>query len=216
MTLRASELEYRTSTFPKNRIWSIAKTPAQRCNRLATVEITVRPLNGYDLSRSDQYEAQWRQAATEILSCLRGPDNSCVIWAAGPMEWDGLPRVFPYMVRGDTAINRYHIEGVTASGTDHYLHSWISFEFDEDSFKLLMQDADIDLEYTRLYALIHNSTDIDQLLAQPFEKIGLSWVFRHNAIAVSFSSHFEGCYVAGDRDVVLLALERVQHLVDSG
>jgi len=160
----------------------------------------------------DVMDMEFRKCAGELVEHITRQFPTCFVWACGPVEWDGILKVFPYMVRGDTAINRYHIEGVTYATLDGYTHSWVSFEYNAESFGYLLADEEIDLEYTRLTLLAFDESKLNlfDLITRPIWEIGLDWCHRNGALAVTFERHWDRAYLLGPRVLVKSIVEELK------
>lgn len=198
---------YYQTTFPQVGCWDITKLPTSLAERIVTSSIAVPPPGKHDVSLCESYERSWRLQASKVITHLTGSECVCLMWATGPILWDGLPRVLNHSLDQEM---RYHIESETSDSDVGYLTSWFSFEYREKYFTSLMEDEEADLEYTRLQALILEQGIVGDVLTKPFQDIGLVWIMKHGVIGLSSFSHFEGIYIVGDNSVVQEAVSRVQ------
>jgi hypothetical protein len=150
-----------------------------------------------------------------VIKLLTGESKVCFIWAEGDIDSPGLFRVFPYI----NGKERYYIPQLTRTtkATSANLHyGWVSFEFDEPMFLEMMQDEYLDLEYNRIFVIILEEPLVEKVISTRFEEIGLEWLLKHGAMALSPFRHFEGYYLVGDCDIVGTAVERVRRKILSG
>jgi len=202
MFLHLYDIELEHTTFPQTTGWVESNLSEAERQQFRVINITACPPGKHEVSACPGYERQWKEAVLDVLKSIRPPGAAALMWAHGPMEEDGLPQVFPYLVDDTRNANRYHINGITFLDRSGYRHSWLSFEFSRGAFKRMLQNDALDLEYTRLYILFLGDDHVADVIRKPFPGISLSWIIQNNAVAVCFHRHFEGCYVLGRRDVV--------------
>lgn len=211
-------------------LWYKSSLPRAVLKKTAVIDITTLNPNRQPIQRSfgeseehfqkrvndilNGYEEEWRKIVPDVvdssLNKAEDDDKVCFIWAEGPMESCELPEVFPYIMSRKGGHDRYHIEGVTFTDKVGYCHSWISFEYHKESFIELMKCNRVDLEYTRLYVLIFDEQHVDAVIRKkPPRCIDLEWVVNNRAIAMSFYSHFEGCYIVGERPIINSVMRRI-------
>jgi len=201
---------YAGTSFPQFTGWKLETLSQEMQRALTCAEISVAPPGKHDLALCPGYEAQWRRILPRLIEPMQPSGYACFVWAVGPIEWDGLPRVLPYIVRGDRSGNRYCIPGVSSVDLIGYRTSWASFEYHDATFVQLMEDRLIDLENTRLFMMMFPEKLVKAAITSSFALIGLEWVMSNGALAFTPSSHFEGYYVIGESDLANRGLDRIR------
>lgn len=161
-----------------------------------------------------EHEKEFRRLFPRLLAAIESSGaahEATFVWAEGPMYPGGLPDVFPYILRDDQCGNRYHIAEVTATSTEGYHTSWISFEFCEASIVKLMDRLDIDLEQTKLSAMrLPQEYIAGAIVRRPQECVNPRNALKWNSLAVNSYSHFEGCYLAGPEAIIESVLTAIR------
>lgn len=209
MQLHIRSVPYSETTFPEGDAWAI--TPQCAPEEVDIQEVSTAP-GEHSLEDCLVYEGQWRERVTSVITALKGEERTCLVWAYGPLESDGVLLIMRYVDYWIDKGTRYHFQGVTYPGGRGYCSTWVTFEFDSETFEVMMRNESLELEYNRLSMILCAHELIGEMLEKPFQKIGVRWILEHDAIALSFISHFEGCYVFGRKATVTRALDRVRSL----
>lgn len=187
----------------KRRAWDLDAMSTHERDEFVAWEVTYAPEGKHDLSLCESLERAWRTAFPTVLATMTPQEQSCVLWAHGPMLPDGLLRVFPWMVDECCSSPLYHVETVTYNEPgDGYLYSWASFRFSYENCRQLMQDPQLCLETTRVYVIIARDETLRDVITTPIWEIGPQWLLEHDAVVMMPSSHFEGGYVCGRKQTV--------------
>ena len=207
--LYVDDCELRNSAFPQAASWQEEYARTLYKSSLLTKTVTVAPRGKHSAEACETYERQWREVAPELLRLLKGEEQVAFVWAKGPMESGGLPDLMPYIVGTNPWGDRYHVQAVTFTDRNAYTESWVSFEFCRESYERLMHDEWVDLEFVRQCVLFFDETAVEDTVSRWFGDLGLAWVCEHEALALAYHRHFEGCDVVGARARIEEAMEMV-------
>lgn len=210
MRLYIREVDYGETTFPQEDPWGLCVLSEALRGEVVVQNISSAPAGKHSLDECAIYEERWREQSPEVISLLRGKARVCLVWAMGPMDWNGLVHIFPYMIGCENDVPRYHVESVTFLDDTGYRSSWVAFEFYKRSFTAMIRDDALDLEIVRLFALIIPEGFVQELITRSFHSVGLGWIVEHDAIALAPHRHFEGYYALGRRDRLGKALEQLR------
>jgi hypothetical protein len=214
MILYIDEVDLSNTPFTELWGWTGSHLCIDRDTRIGSQRISTAPLRKHDLKECRLFEERWRGCAPLLMSALNEPGKSCVVWARGPVESDGLLEIMKYIDRWISNGMRYHFPGITSlDGRPGYYDSWIAFEFDLQTFTEINNDAAISFEQVPLSLLFLKNGSLEELIKCPFEAIAMRWVIERNAIAVVHERHYEGCYIGGESNTLRQAVARVRGLL---
>lgn len=207
MNLQVLEIDYADSVFIKYGPGWAAPSPVQL--EFKVFRISTAPPGKHDLGHCEGYERQWRKVAPLVFSALRKQLGGFLSWAIGPMEQGELPRLISHVIDADL---RFHIPEVTYDGQPGYVTTWLSFEYQDELFRQLMEDRAVDLEYASISSIALSQDRMNEVFAMPFHQIGAEWVLDTRSIAIAPLSHFEGCYLFGETKTLTNALRAIDEL----
>jgi len=207
--LHVENVDFWSTQFAEMDCVEVGLTRGVLKSSLRSCQLSAAPPGKHDLSKCEGYEAAWRRAVPDVLDALKGGE-SLVLWLTGPMESDGLPLAILYVVES----HRFHIDAMTCLNRAGYITGCVAFEFQRDSFAVMVNDDELDFEFINIAGITVTEDTFAETIVRPFDKIGAPWVVQHGGIAFVHTRHFEGINIFGLPSSVRSALARVATLFD--